>query len=592
MTWINHKLSFIALGFSCFLVLGVSGLVHPDTLQTVQADSSRTPLLVINHLGSSRELQRPPVRFNHDQHTRALNTRTPKDCAACHLVRDSDKQAAATKVDSYHFPKQDFDRSNKSEIMNAYHSACASCHQAMTKDGKKSGPLIGLCGKCHVRAIGVEDTKWSLSPIFNYAQHAKHVEKVSQNKKVRNHNIAGKVEIIGDLREPSSNCHLCHHSYDEKTKKIFYKKDTENSCGSCHKSQDKDKVRSLRNVIHAACIGCHTQANIEDRKSITDAAALLIKVDGKKNLAPVECGGCHKSLDVPVPTEIAKVPRLIRSQKDFMALSIDCRDPSASPSAGKSRMKSVHFNHKSHEPRAQFCSSCHHHSLEACQNCHSTTGDSRKGGGISYERAFHMATSKVACIGCHQVTKSSAKCSGCHDAMPERGLNQSTCAVCHNGLPEGKPVEMPDLPVVFDKEKVPERILVKTIEREFKPAEFPHGKIVGSLTRISNESPLAKSFHASRGLDSICSGCHHNSEPAAAQSKKVPACVSCHTKSFDQADLGRPGLMAAYHRQCIGCHEAMKQKPRSMECEKCHQPKANSLQTARQALKMDSVGLK
>jgi hypothetical protein len=33
---------------------------------------------------------------------------------------------------------------------------------------------------------------------------------------------------------------------------------------------------------------------------------------------------------------------------------------------------------------------------------------------------------------------------------------------------------------------------------------------------------------------------------------------------------GKPGIVAAYHQQCTGCHTAMGQKPKALECDKCH----------------------
>ncbi len=579
MVHINRKLNVIALGLSCVLVLSHVGLVHSDAPKNVQPAGVEGPVLMIKHLGDAKRLQKAAVAFDHDMHTKALDSGSNRDCQACHIVRQNDPFDPNRKLDVYIFPKEQLDRSNISQIMVGYHNACGSCHKTMAAEGKKTGPQIGMCGKCHSRKTGNNNMTWGWSPIFNYVRHATHLDKINKNHKIHDYNIAGSVEMRGEPREPNSRCQLCHHSYDEKTKKLYYVKDSENSCGACHKSTDEKNLRSLRNVVHAACIGCHTKANEGSKKDVQP-----ISSPGSRNVAPVQCIGCHKEHESPTPEQIAQTPRLMRGQKDFMALSY--REPgqnNATP-ASRSRMKSVHFNHKSHEPRAQFCNSCHHHSLEPCKNCHTITGDKTKGGGVSYERAFHLVTSQTACIGCHESAKSVSKCAGCHSAMPDRGLPESTCVVCHSGQVEGKPLELPDLPTTFDKERVPEKVLIKTTEKEFKPVDFAHGKIVASLTRISNQSSLAKVFHAPKGENAICSGCHHRTEQAAAQSKKVPACVSCHTRRFDPSNLGRPGILAAYHRQCMGCHEAMNQKPASLECEKCHQPKVDAQQTAKMLL--------
>lgn len=584
MIHVNRKLNLIALGLSLILVFGDSALVHSNSRHTSQTESVEGLVLMIDHLGDSKALQRPPVGFDHDMHTKALDSKTNQDCAACHVVKQKDGSGSKSQFDVYSFPKQEFDRSNISEIMAEYHNACGSCHKTMAAEGKKTGPPIGMCGKCHVRKNAVKSAKWTWSPIFNYVRHALHIEKITKNPNVGNHNIVGQLEVRGELRDPNSNCQLCHHSFDDKTKKLYYAKDGENSCGACHKARDEKNVRSLRNVAHAACIGCHTRAN----EGATKYVQAISSTSGK-TLAPIQCSGCHKDHTLPSESQIAKTPRLMRGQKDFMALSFN--DPSAGVGTPQfvSRMKPVYFNHKSHEPRTQFCNSCHHHSLEPCKNCHTIAGDNSKGGGVSYERAFHIATSKTACVGCHQEAKSASKCAGCHSLPPDRGLPETTCAVCHTGQMEGKPFEPTSLPETFDKERVPEKILIKTLEKEFKPSEFAHGKIVTSLTRISNQSSLAKAFHAPLGENAICSGCHHRSAgQAASRSKKVPACVSCHSGSFNPADLGRPGILAAYHRQCMGCHEAMNQKPLSLECEKCHQPKADAQQIAKKLLNAET----
>jgi hypothetical protein len=85
------------------------------------------------------------------------------------------------------------------------------------------------------------------------------------------------------------------------------------------------------------------------------------------------------------------------------------------------------------------------------------------------------------------------------------------------------------------------------------------------------------------GDQTLCSGCHHRTDTAAAQAKKVPACASCHSRPFEPGDLGRPGIQAAYHRQCMGCHEAVKQKPAPLECVKCH-PAKEQIKTAGAAM--------
>lgn len=59
-----------------------------------------------------------------------------------------------------------------------------------------------------------------------------------------------------------------------------------------------------------------------------------------------------------------------------------------------------------------------------------------------------------------------------------------------------------------------------------------------------------------------CESCHHyNTEGP------VLSCGSCHEPGSAN-ELGKPGLIAAYHRQCISCHREWQ---RTVECRSCHE---------------------
>jgi hypothetical protein len=80
---------------------------------------------------------------------------------------------------------------------------------------------------------------------------------------------------------------------------------------------------------------------------------------------------------------------------------------------------------------------------------------------------------------------------------------------------------------------------------------------------------LASAFHTDPAT--LCSGCHHNSPP----SMNPPKCGSCHGTTTDPKSPGRITLKAAYHLQCMGCHERMKVEfVVKTDCTGCHeQPK-------------------
>ncbi len=529
MQTVDRSVLAVFAGLCLVVVLGGAALIHSgEPAEPAPAASDKVVFLTAAEEESA--LQRPPAVFNHDAHTGALDAKKPADCKACHTLEVKDPLTVTTeKVTVYTYPKGVGEEIDTDALMEAYHAQCVACHAKRTAEGKKSGPRIGLCGQCHVRRPAAQKVEWQAPSIFNYVQHAKHVK--ATDKK----------------------CETCHHIYDEKTKKLIYKKNTENACSACHKDEREKNVRSLRKVAHAQCITCHMD--------------LIAK--GENKHGPVKCDGCHQKPKELTQQQIATTPRLDRGQKDV--INITLKDDKTA------RMKTVAFNHKIHERQGQFCTSCHHYSLEKCSNCHTVQPNFKKGGGVTYERAFHRMTSDKSCVGCHDVAKQEPKCKGCHQ-WKYAELKKESCSVCHTGpLPEGEMRSVPPLPLVFDKEKVPADLKIKVLEKQFKPAAFPHQKIVKKLTEISNKSELARVFHAV-DQQTLCAGCHHNVQLASA--KKVPECRSCHGRPFSPADPGMLGTLAAYHQQCMGCHQAMNQKPMPLECAKCHPNKEGALQTA------------
>lgn len=559
------------------ILLAASGKMEPSRSETLLGvtPSGVAPLpIFIENIATAAGRERAPVAFDHDRHAKALKQTKMEDCGLCHNLKARDGRLVTPEVAVFSFPKKLFDATDKTATMSAVHEACVSCHQKRAAEGKTAGPGIGLCGKCHVKRPKFRKVVWAWKPIFNYARHDAHLKALDKAKNTEKLNVARKVELVGQIPD-AGRCQLCHHSYDTVTKKLFYKKDTANSCRACHKTVDEKNARSLRKAAHAACVGCHMKlAETVTKEAAKQGRTQLTKED-KKRFGPFQCEGCHGTYKTLTPDEIRKLPRLVRGQKDLVDISL-LKDPKKDQKLV--RMKLVPFNHKVHEATGQFCSTCHHNSLERCSNCHTLTGDSKKGGGVPFERAFHKISADRSCLGCHNIAKEHNKCAGCHQAETANPVRlQNGCTVCHRGPSEGKPIEPAPLPTQFDKEKVPEKVLIKVLEKEFKPAEMPHQKIMKKLTAISNENLLARSFHTSKD-QVLCYGCHHNSRQTAAN--KFPECSSCHFRPFNPTDPGKPGMMAAFHQQCTGCHQAMGQKPAPLECDKCH-PAKESPKTAK-----------
>jgi len=82
---------------------------------------------------------------------------------------------------------------------------------------------------------------------------------------------------------------------------------------------------------------------------------------------------------------------------------------------------------------------------------------------------------------------------------------------------------------------------------------------------------VGTSFHLN--LQTICSGCHHQSiDKAEVRETEPPYCRNCHSINFDAKNMNRPRLLAIYHQQCMGCHTKM--EVRKTGCTDCHKRKA------------------
>jgi hypothetical protein len=151
-----------------------------------------------------------------------------------------------------------------------------------------------------------------------------------------------------------------------------------------------------------------------------------------------------------------------------------------------------------------------------------------------------------------------------------KGPKKETCTVCHSGRKEGLITAKRISVASLDPRKVPEEVTIKILEKQYEPSKFPHIKIIRKLAEVSNDSKLAASFH--RTMQTICRGCHHQSTvEAEAKDNKPPYCRNCHSIVFDTKNPNRPRLLAAYHRQCLACHEKMDIKGKG--CADCHKEK-------------------
>lgn len=427
-------------------------------------------------------------------------------CTDCHRVEDGEL------VPTFKAAAGDLEGD---ALRDAYHDACRGCHLQRLDEGLQGGPQT--CGECHRRDIQVVPAQAVMA--YDYSLHARHVEA---------------------FKDEQDSCKRCHHIWDEKLQKIVYVKGQEDACSDCHMERKEGRVSSLKNASHVQCVSCHLQRRAAGKQA-----------------GPEACVGCHDPAQQAAVKKLETVPRLMRGQPD--QLWIHRQD-------GLSRL--VAFDHLAHEPRTEFCTTCHHVTVQPCDACH-TVEQALGGGGVTLESAYHEDGSMLSCVGCHRVEQAKVECVGCHGGMAASDLG-AACARCHVGpwlppgseLPPAAPEDIVIAPLPPPSDDFPETVVIDVLSAEYLGSTMPHQKIVARLDKGVRESNLASALHGD--LETGCTGCHHHSPPA----ERPPRCRACHGEAA-QATADRPGLKVAYHRQCIGCHQRMDIKKQG--CTDCHE---------------------
>jgi hypothetical protein len=491
------------------------------------AMEKRADIITIDAMQAFGRLERPPVVYRHDRHTEVLGQKR-KDCTVCHLK--DEKGVMSLKFQRL----QDADRDT---VMNVYHDNCISCHVQTMTEGEKAGPVT--CGECHVKTPAVMS---SWTPIgMDKSLHFRHSSKLDKK------------------------CELCHHEYNPETKQLFYAKGQEGSCRYCHKEQTEENRISMREAAHQDCVACHRETKAQNAQA---------------EVGPIFCAGCHDPQEQLAIAKVENPARMERNQPNV--IFVKTTPKSAAQPDEAVRAKAVPFNHKAHEQYNDTCRVCHHASMSACVECHTVLG-SKDGDFVKLEDAMHRFSADASCLGCHTQRQADKACAGCH-AFIRKGLKQDpqSCLTCHEeGAPsaadlKGTPDEQMLAAMLLEArtpvrgtypiEDIPEKVVIKKLADQYEAVEMPHRKIVQALVKGIAEDNLAAYYHRDPGT--VCQGCHHN-QPV---SKKPSQCASCHGKPFEAGNLFQPGLLGAYHIQCMGCHQEMGiVKPAG--CTECHKAK-------------------
>jgi len=519
-----------AVAMAFFLVS--SPAVYGVNKQAKVTPEIRADIIMLESMKVFGKLERPSVAYLHQRHTEALEKKN-KNCATCHLSA-KDPQTGKERMSTQYLRLED---TTKQEVMDIYHNNCIGCHKETKAAKEKSGPLE--CGECHQQQATVISSWKTIG--MDKSLHYRHSK--AMDKK----------------------CEKCHHEYNEKTKKLFYAKDQEGTCRYCHGSKTEENRISLRHASHMACIECHREIHAKNETA-----------------GPFNCEGCHEPSQQKLIEKVKDVPRMQRKQPDFVFVKTSTSDKEKVNAL--TRMNLVPFNHKAHEQYNDSCRVCHHAALTDCQQCHSLQG-TKDGGGVTLQQAMHRVNVDQSCIGCHESKQSEQSCAGCHISFEKKQpQGTASCTNCHTvpksqiiGVMQKDEEEMMAAQALgqrnavtktYSDTDIPETVVINSLADKYEPVKLPHRKIVKTMVNKIKDNQLANFFHYEKGT--VCQSCHHNS-PAA---KTPPRCISCHSKPFNARDPFKPGLIAAYHRQCMECHKAMGiAKPVATDCTACHQKK-------------------
>jgi hypothetical protein len=547
LRWAGFLLVCVATSFFCIEAQG-------EKVPVQAPESGRPDLIKIDTLAAFGKLELPPVTFFHDKHTDAVLKEKGKSCETCHF-KENGKLSLTFKRQKATTP---------AEIKDLYHANCIGCHMDMAAAGKPSGPPDGLCRSCH-NAEPPQAVR--LDAGLDKTVHFRHVDS----------------KQVPPAAGGKDNCASCHHQLDKQTKKLFYAKGKEETCRDCHQAKPEKGVKSLKQASHLQCVQCH----------------LDLANKGVKDNGPYLCAGCHsaagqgltakKNQEIVAKLPGKAVPRLLRGQPDAALITPKLDEGKTVKSAA---MDPVAFDHKAHEKYNNNCRVCHHEGMEACGDCH-TLGGAKEGGMVTLEQAMHSRSSKQSCIGCHTAKQAAPDCAGCHNHISKASKPEdANCRQCHlptnlqgagtlsaglvkllkpqqAGLAETILKSRKMNPGTYAAEDIPETVVIKDLADKYKPTEFSHRKHVLSLLKGTKGNQLAEYFHRDPGT--LCQGCHHNSPPA----KNPPACLSCHSDKNKQVrEENRPALLAAFHGQCMSCHQDMGlEKPAATACNECHKEK-------------------
>jgi len=540
----------IILFVSCSLARG--GMPCPSA----HADNATTSAgCIVLSLDGVDSLKRPAINFNHEKHVTELGE---NNCRTCH-ADNQDKGLV------FNFPKNLPETDNKEDLMNAWHTACITCHTERADRQEPTGPLT--CGQCHIRLSEHHAAKHVpiLPSYYEPMRDSHHGECLNchsepalkaqdapvldwkQFQVLRGNPPETLIPPSGfdyqrhalHSKTLEKDCGLCHYLSPEK-QQALKKEDRKPECGDWLFEPDPEGTWHEEDYAHARCINCHFRRTEE----------------GEEKTGPLLCSTCHTQSQ-RTPEQMQDIPRSeCEQEKKILIRSKD-----------STVMEAVPFNHEAHQQRTTSCQECHHKNISPCSECHTVNGN-EKAEFVTLAQAFHREGSDRSCVGCHESQKQKPECAGCHQQLNGPQAAAGACATCHSGsletLERTRNAAMPESLIAPDVQPTWQ---IEKLGETYAKVKFNHLEIAQALKSVSDASPLARYFHTNDMA--LCAGCHHYSplEPK----KPVPACRTCHDEKTADAS-GRPDLMGAYHQQCLGCHRQTggTEEKIPQTCDGCH----------------------
>ncbi len=99
-------------------------------------------VMILRH-AEIKDHQRPPVKFNHEQHIGKV------DCLQCHHDFDAymnNRGGEGQPCGTCHGQESNRDTIS---LRDAFHYQCKGCHEFLRSQGKSAGATT--CGECHIR---------------------------------------------------------------------------------------------------------------------------------------------------------------------------------------------------------------------------------------------------------------------------------------------------------------------------------------------------------------------------------------------------------------------------------------------------------